>query len=150
VAFHSGRLFFFFFSTVLISQAFQTSSGFTFSTISFPGATNTVAYGVNNLGQIAGGENANSGIQDGFLSTGGIYTTFNVTPSSVAGSYAEGINNSGQIVGLDLAAGMGFLLSGGIFTTIIVPGDCHSHNHMKDLTSYPYRGSGEMRSLTHK
>ncbi len=100
----------------------QYQSGFAFSTINFAGSTNTVAYGVNNSGQIVGGENANGGTSNGFLSSGGTYTTFNVTPSSTAGSIAEGINSSGQIVGLNLANGTGFLLSAGTFTTITVPG----------------------------
>jgi virginiamycin B lyase len=97
------------------------AQGFAFSTISFTGATNTAANGVNNTGQIVGGENANSGTMNGFLSTGGVYTTSGVTPG-LSGGYAEGINNSGQIVGLNLANGTGFLRSGGSFTTIIVPG----------------------------
>src|SRR5579862_2076740 len=91
----------FFIIFLLISSAKADSNDFAFSTITFAGSSNTVAYGVNNAGQIVGAENANNGQLNGFLSTGA-YTTFNA-PGALAGSYAEGINNRGQIVGSNLS-----------------------------------------------
>ncbi len=108
-------------AVLLIGAAQADPNQFTFSTIAFPGANNTTAYGVNNLGQIVGMENANATL-NGFVSTESVFTTFNATPGSMAGSYAEGINNLGQIVGLNVANRSGFLLSGTTFTNITVPG----------------------------
>jgi virginiamycin B lyase len=118
-----SRLLNLFFCTFVIAGVAEAAPGaFSFSTITFTGATNTVAYGVNNNGQIVGSENASNGTPNGFLSSGGTTTTFNFPPGSMAGSYAEGINNSGQIVGQNLTTGAGFFLSGGTPTAIAVPG----------------------------
>ena len=57
----------------------------------------TEAFGINNLGQIVGLYEDNSGIH-GFLDNMGIYTTLDGPPGSVT-SYATGINDLGQIVG---------------------------------------------------
>ncbi len=109
-------------TVLLIKVAEADPNGFAFSTINFSGSTNTSAYGVNNIGQIVGMENATSGTPNAFLSSPGTYTIFNAALGSMAESYAEGINNLGQIVGLNVANGAGFLLSGGTFTSITVPG----------------------------
>jgi probable HAF family extracellular repeat protein len=54
----------------------------------------TVAYGINNAGQIVGEyQNAH-----GFLLSGGVYTTFD-DPLATLGTSAYGINDMGQIVG---------------------------------------------------
>jgi len=85
-------------------------------------ASNTVAIGINNAGQIVGTFHNASG-QHGFLLSGGIYTTLDDPLSTVHDTVATGINDAGQIVGFyfDSAGAHGFLYSGGIFTTIDNP-----------------------------
>ena len=58
------------------------------------------------------------GVSHGFLLSGGIFTTIDFPGSTY--TTADGINNSGQIVGSYQSAGVlhGYLLSGGVFTTI--------------------------------
>jgi hypothetical protein len=119
----SARLLNLFLSAVLLMGVADAGPiGFVFNTIAFPGATNTTAYGVNNIGQIVGLENASIPTLNGFLLSEGAFTTFSAAPVATPGSYAEGINNLWQIVGLNVANGTGFLLSGGTPTPIVYPG----------------------------
>ncbi len=102
----------------------------TYTTIDFPGAIETGASGINNLGQIVGGYVLPDGSRHGFLYFGGNFTTID-DPNALMGSYALGINNSGQIVGaFDLNTPEGghvfecahaFVYNGGVFTTIDYP-----------------------------
>jgi probable HAF family extracellular repeat protein len=101
-------------------------SGGSYTTLTVPirGATNTIAYGINNSGHIVG----SYGFVDpnhiswptsiGFLLSGGQYTSLGVMG-------ATGINNAGQIVGVT-PYGPGetysFLLQGGNSTPLVVPG----------------------------
>ena len=114
-------------------------SGGSFSSIDYPVASfpypAPFATGINDSGQIVGfmafGGGAGFGTE-GFVDTGGNFTTFNV-PGAYGGylglgggTVANGINNSGQVVGYyynSTASNVqGFLDIGGIFTTISVPG----------------------------
>ncbi len=74
---------------------------------------------INDAGQIVGSYG-----RQGFLLSGGSYTTLDVPGSS--GTSATGINDAGQIVGYYDVDGAynshGFLLSGGSYTTLDVPG----------------------------
>jgi uncharacterized membrane protein len=64
-----------------------------------PGATYTLASGINDAGQIVGA--FSDGITThGFLDTAGSFTTIDV-PYKIE-SYALGINDAGQIVGYDI------------------------------------------------
>src|SRR6516164_10488959 len=58
----------------------------------------------------------------GFLLTDGLYTPLN-DPFETAGTFAEGINAAGQVVGYYLVGGAfhGFLYSNGVYTTIDDP-----------------------------
>jgi probable HAF family extracellular repeat protein len=97
---------------------------FTFNTIDYPGATYTVANGINDAGQIVGlfcvGFSCHSFLKDG--------TTFTQLPEVPGATFTEanGINDAGQIVGYfeDVTGGHGFLTAdyGTTFTTIDVPG----------------------------
>ena len=86
----------------------------------------TIASGINNAGQIVG--NYNDPGNHGFLrSSSGVYSSFDVPGGFPGTTYAYGINNTGQIVGaynVGQFGGppLGFLLSGGNYTTILVPG----------------------------
>jgi probable HAF family extracellular repeat protein len=79
-------------------------SGGTYSTLAFPGAINTVAWGINDAGQIVGSYSNSNGYAAGFLYSGGVYTSI--------GTNLYGINNLGQIVG------DGGVYSNGIFTAL--------------------------------
>jgi hypothetical protein len=95
--------------------------------VAFSGAT--YAQGINDAGQIVGyhtgiGFDDVSGTE-GFLDTGGTYTTIAYTPASVTD--ARGINNSGEIVGtyynpFSSSPIQGFQDIGGTFTTLDYPG----------------------------
>jgi probable HAF family extracellular repeat protein len=89
--------------------------------VPFPEATLTGPNGINNVGQIVGFYDDNSG-RHGFLYNNGIFTSFDFPDSS--STSPTDINDHGQIV--DIYADRdglvhGFLLDDGIFTTIDVP-----------------------------
>jgi uncharacterized repeat protein (TIGR01451 family) len=94
------------------------AAGYSFAAVKYAGSSSTIVYGISKSGQSAGAGNS-GGTWNGFVSNGGIPSTFN--PGSTLGGYAEGINDSGQVVGLNLDSGSGFLLNQGAFTAIVVP-----------------------------
>lgn len=100
-----------------------------FSSVAVPGADNTYAQGINNLGQMLL-LFTNSANVDG---ASVLYTNGVLAPISVPGAnytLASGINDLGQIVGSYNVGGVGgigavfrsFLYTDGMFTTINVPG----------------------------
>lgn len=96
--------------------------GGAFTTIDFPGAAGTTAWGVNNGGDIVGGYTL-TGVRRGFLLSGGQFSKieFPGATSTEAGV----INPRGDIVGLYVGADKlthGYLLSGDRFGTVDVPG----------------------------
>ena len=72
-------------------------AGYVFTTIDYPGATFTVANGINSTGQIVGSINGTRG--GGFLYSGGSFSTINYPGLRAYGTVANGINDCGQIVG---------------------------------------------------
>ncbi|HEY3197518.1 MAG TPA: PEP-CTERM sorting domain-containing protein, partial [Nitrospirales bacterium] len=76
-------------------QGFLESGGI-FTPINVPGASSTLAHGINDAGQIVGGYNVGSGYH-GFLYSGGSFTPIDVPGAS--STQANGINDAGQIVG---------------------------------------------------
>ena len=119
----TGRVVGFYVDGAGATLGFLLTNG-TYSTIRYPGARWTAAFGVNNDGLIVGGygPDAESG-RHGFLLNGGSFSSIDV-PGAVD-TVARGINARGQIVG-DYAGpdGVrhGFLLSGGTYTTVEMPG----------------------------
>src|SRR6202451_4866652 len=87
----------------------------TYIPIIYPGAVVTEAHGINSFGQIVGSWQDASGNTHGFLYNAGIYTSFDFPGSSQTTPY--GINNAGDIVG-DRDENVGFLLKGGVFSTL--------------------------------
>jgi probable HAF family extracellular repeat protein len=116
----------------------------TTTTINVPGATETEAFGINNVGQVVGDYSSDGGAtRRGFLFSGGAYSTF-AAPGATA-TIPLGINNTGQIVGYAIGPGLttsgfldqgqiagayagsffptnGFLLTGGNVADVNVPG----------------------------
>lgn len=109
--------------------------GFVFSgggliTLDYPGATETMAWGINDKGKVAGEywsppENNRIKIH-GFVVTGSNFSNFTtIDYPGVNSCYASGVNNNGQVAGAytDLTGGShGFVYSGGNFTTLDYPG----------------------------
>ena len=104
---------------LLVSASF--SSAQTFTTIDFPGASQTFPGGINNLGDVIGSYFDGSAYH-AFLLSGGTYTPIDIgTTATLAG----GINDSGEIVGQYYdSSGVehGFLLQGQNVTTLDYPG----------------------------
>ncbi len=101
-------------------SSFLFSRG-TFAPILIPGAL-MFANSINNAGQIVGYYNP-GGPSQGFLDTNGVFATVDV-PGAFA-TFAQGVSNTGQIVGFFLEkSGLshGFLYANETFTTIDVPG----------------------------
>ncbi len=108
----------------LVSVALAVPPTFTFTTLSYPGAPQTDATAINNVGQIVGyySDPGFPGVYRGFLYGGGSFSTFD-EPLTTDGTYPTAINDSGQIVGyyVDGTGTHGFLYSGGVFTTLDDP-----------------------------
>ena len=58
-----------------VALMLSAASAQTFSSIDYPGATLTIAYGVNRSGEIVGTYNDVSNVTHGFLLSGGTFTT---------------------------------------------------------------------------
>jgi uncharacterized membrane protein len=93
-----------------------------FTQIDVPGASFTLAFGINPRGDIVGLCGDSSFNNHGFLLSKGKFTTIDVPAAT--GTIPFGINPQGEIVGRYFDSngkGHGFLLSNGTFTTIDVP-----------------------------
>ena len=93
-----------------------------FTTLDYPGGTDTRARAINDPGQIVGDYNDSTGHRHGFLYAGGSYTPINV--SGAVGTYVYGISSSGNIVGYytdSQGHQHGFLSSAGSITTVNAP-----------------------------
>ena len=103
-------------------------SGDRFTSIDFPAAIFTIAYGIDSGGNIVGSYHDPDGKSHGFLLKGGVFSSIDV-PGAL-GTVALGINPQGDIVGTYTDTGgqypwpksRGFLLSGGRFSSIDFPG----------------------------
>ena len=83
----------------------------------FPGGTSSVAYGINDNGQVVGGANTggSANAEHAFLYSGGSMQDLGTLPGG-KGSEAHAVNNIGQVVGYaDTSSGLedAFLYSGG-------------------------------------
>ena len=94
----------------------------TWTSIDYPGAQNTVAWGINSAGQIVGYYKDSSFNYHGFLDVNGTLTSFDYPGATLTGGL--GINDSGQIVGFYDDANHrehGFFFDGTTYTTIDPP-----------------------------
>jgi probable HAF family extracellular repeat protein len=104
-------------------------SGGTFTTFAAPGAVQTTALGINNTGQIVGSAFDGMNPTQGFLYSGGAFTTINNPTGTGEYLQASGINDGGQIVGTSETTSGNFtgsqgylLLPDGTFSFLNVPG----------------------------
>ncbi|MDH2352276.1 autotransporter domain-containing protein [Bradyrhizobium sp. SSUT112] len=101
-------------------RASALAQSYNFTTLDNPTAGgSTIAYGVNNLGQVVGNTN---GSQGGFFYGGGTYTTIAFPSPPAFGTTPHGINDPGQIAGAMVAdittVGSGFVYSGGTYSAL--------------------------------
>src|SRR3954452_19712998 len=95
--------------------------GGAYTTIDFPGSTQTLAWSINKAGDIAGSYTT-ANVTHAFKLSGGQFTTIDY-PGATS-TDARGIKNRGDISGIYHDASNvshGFLLSGGKFTAIDYP-----------------------------
>jgi probable HAF family extracellular repeat protein len=97
----------------------------TCSSVDYPGADNTQAWGINSRGEIVG-TYVSGGVMHGFLLNR--YGFSSIDYPGAASTYANGINIWGDIVGGYTIGGVthGFLLSNGTYTTVDYPGGASS------------------------
>jgi uncharacterized membrane protein len=88
----------------------------------FPEVTQTLGYGINDLGAVVGDYNDIAG-DHGFILEHDTYTAINVALPGAQNTVAFGINNRREIVGSYTAGGVGygFLLKDGVFATLDFP-----------------------------
>ncbi len=107
------------------TKGFLLSRG-RFTTIAYPRALFTQAYGINNAGTVVGEFLDKSGVIHGFLWRRGHFTVIKMP--NAATTSATDINDRGQIIGLyasrsDPTRVRGFRLSNGRYATFAAPGD---------------------------
>src|SRR2546430_1105481 len=82
----------------LLALATPASAAFfSYTTLDVPGAANTLAFGINNAGQIVGTYNNGGSTGSAFIVSGGSITSF-AMPGALR-TAALDINNHGQVVG---------------------------------------------------
>jgi probable HAF family extracellular repeat protein len=106
-------------------------AAYSYSNVDYPGAVWTVAWKINDSGQVVGQYLDTSGVRHGFLLQSGTYATIDCQAPYTAGSGAFGINTQGQIVGACSAPGgingfygttRSFVLTGGVLSLLPDPG----------------------------
>ena len=103
-------------------------TGDRFTSIDFPAASFTIAYGIDSRRNIVGSYNDPDGTSHGFLLSGGVFSSIDFP--GARGTVALGINPRGDIVGTYTETigqypwpkSHGFLLSRGVFSSIDFPG----------------------------
>ena len=114
------------FSSTLLSGTALAQDQPVFTTIDYPGAVRTNAWGINPGGDVVGAYVDTSGNTHGFLLSGGSFTSIDY-PGAIY-TDARGISPDGYIVGAFMYAPggppnmHGYLLSQGTFTEVQFPG----------------------------
>jgi uncharacterized membrane protein len=113
------------FSALCSVATLPAAQSFSYQTIRFPGAAQTMPFSINNAGHTVGFY-SNGSSQSGFLLRNGSYSTI-VVPGALH-TQLRGINDAGQIVGAYYMAGVwrGFLYDNGTYTTFAYPGALHT------------------------
>jgi hypothetical protein len=114
----------FFGGFLMYYAASDSSTKETFRGVNISGASQQGAGAVNDSGEIVGYYSDSSAAPQGYLQSGGTFTTIAVPFSGATWTEPGGINNSGEVAGywLDSTTSHGFLLSGGAYTSFDYPG----------------------------
>lgn len=111
-------------TVVLAFTGAAVGQQFNYATISIPGSTETLVYGINDFGAVAGYYYAdNNKVEHGFMRAAGKITNLDYPEAKITACYA--INNSGEVVGqYQDTEGVfhAFLYSNGTYTNIDPPG----------------------------
>ena len=110
--------------------------GGTFTSLDFPGADLTMAFGINASDEVVGVFQANTGGNHGFIWQAGTFTPLNAPVASTTTLF--GVNDGGEISGSYLDASgaeHGLLFSNGVFSTVTVTGAAAT-----SLTHVPSKG----------
>lgn len=119
-----------------------------------PGPNAIAFYGINNKNTVVGWcQDTMTGVDDAFSYFKGKFVT--ISPPDSTSTQAQGINDKGQIVGTyfdSASAQHGFLLSGGKYATLDVPGgytnsDASSINDKGLITLFAVNTSGSVDSF---
>jgi uncharacterized membrane protein len=103
-----------------VTKGFMLVNG-NYTTIAYPSAPATYAQAINDNGVIVG--SYATSVYNGFVWQNGTFTTIN-HPHAKYGTTLNGVNNSGVIVGNQLAGdrNFGFIYENGAFKSIVYPG----------------------------
>jgi len=117
----------------------KKGTSYVFRTVAYPGEAYQEAFGVNDLGWIVGYYYDGS-VDHGYEFSGGKFKTLDVPFSGAVDTYASGINNSGDVVGIWVDSGgvnHGFLLKAGVYVSFDYPGsintEADSLNNVGDI-----------------
>jgi uncharacterized membrane protein len=92
-----------------------------YTTIDYPGATVTSAFGINDSGDIVGSYKDTLGIEHGFRLSKGVFTPIDYPGAKITA--AKSINSQGDVAGYysyDGSIQHGFVQTGGVFSTVDV------------------------------
>jgi probable HAF family extracellular repeat protein len=115
-------------AVLLLSLFVPPGNAVTWTTIDYPGAKLTYAWGINSAGQIVGFYNDFNFHSHAFLDVNGTMTSFDYPGATSTGAY--GVNDSGHIVGyyVDTSGTVhGFFFDGITYTTIEPPNATSSY-----------------------
>jgi YVTN family beta-propeller protein/probable HAF family extracellular repeat protein len=118
-------------------------TSYIYTNVDFPGAANSNALGINDLGQIIGAYQDASGHSHGYLYSAGIYVSLD-GPVGSTNIYAQGLNDLGDIVGRidDLP----FLYHEGAYSTLsydsATTGVAYAVNNEQQVVGFFRNGTG--------
>jgi len=143
------------YSVVMVTIGSSTAkAGYIYTAISNPNAYATFAFGINNAGKIVGASRPSNTQTDAYVYDGGVFTVLN-TPFT--GNLANGINNTGQVVGFyvdpNAPGGNVFVKTGDNYSTLDIPGsfstDANGINDAGDVAGFyqKYRDVGGVPTI---
>lgn len=110
-----------------------------YSILDAPGSSATEPLSINDTGEIVG-TYFNAAGSSGFIDSGGVLTSITF-PGSQGGTFLQGVNNEGEIVGTSNT--IGFVYSGGTFTPLPNQAlDPFGINDLGQISGYYYDSSG--------
>jgi hypothetical protein len=115
-----------------------------YTPVNFPGYALQEANGINDSEEIVGTYIDNDNNFQGYLLSGGVFTPIQVPFAGADSTLPQGINNSGEVVGIweedNNTVYQSFALNGGVYSTLGYPGAAEtqaiSNNNKGDITGY--------------